>query len=357
MHSRELHAQHKANITTADGLTAIWQRVLHRAPSSLEDNFFELGGDPWLAIKLFVEIEKAFAKKIPPLAIYGAPTVASLAALLEAPTPVRFPTSILLRAGTTGDPIFIAHGVGGNVLEFFELVRKIQSPRPIFGLQAKGTDGLEEPSSAIEEMAKSYVKAVKGIQDHGPYILIGYSFGGLVALEMARYLSASGEKIALLMMIDSYPSLSRVSLKQRMRVYYRKARHHASIARGSPLSEAISYAFHGSKRVEYASQAQRKNADDRASLGISFTPEMERVRECASIALRQYVPRYYGGRIKFVRASVCLHFPDDPAKIWVANDFELEAVPGDHYQILTRHSEELAAVINRHLRELPVPSR
>jgi acetoacetyl-CoA synthetase len=341
--------------TSEERLATIWRRVLPRSPSQSEDNFFELGGDPWLAIELFNEIERVFGRTLPPLLIYTAPTIASLAALLEDPAPPSFPPCVKLKAGTEGAPAFLTHGLGGNILEFFELVRCIRSPRAIYGLQARGMDGIEEPFSSIEEMAQYYLDAIRTIQTHGPYILIGYSLGGLVTFEMARRLSLAGESIALLSMIDSYPDLRFVPIGQRLRADYRTARNHISNLTQMPFLVALSYSLHASRRMEHSLRMQSKADGGRPPLGVAFTPAMERVREFAEVALRRYKPRCYHGTVKFVRAARSLHFPDDPAEIWtnLVDAFDVQSVPGDHHQILTTQYESLAAVVSRYLDELP----
>ena len=148
--------------------------------------------------------------------IYQAPTVAALAALLENSAKSVLPPLALLKAGSEAPPVFITHGLGGSILEFFALVRHIQSSHPIYGIQAKGTDGLQDPLDRIEEMAEFYLDAIREVQPRGPYLLIGYSLGGLVTLEMAQRLSARGEKVALLAMLDAYPFRNYLPFPQRV---------------------------------------------------------------------------------------------------------------------------------------------
>jgi thioesterase domain-containing protein len=88
--------------------------------------------------------------------------------------------------------------LGGSVMDFFQIVKHIQTPRAIHGMQAKGIDGVEEPLDRIEDMARYSLEAVRQVQHRGPYILIGFSLGGLVALEMAQQLIAQGERVGLL---------------------------------------------------------------------------------------------------------------------------------------------------------------
>jgi acetoacetyl-CoA synthetase len=312
----------------AELLSVLWQRVLGRGRIGINENFFDLGGDPWLAIKLFREIEKATGRLLSPLVIYQAPTIRSLVALLTSPIEPRIPVGVLLKPGDSRPPVFLMHGLSGNIMEFFKFVEHLQCSRPVYGLQARGTDGFEEPCASIQEMANCHADAIKRIQPHGPYLLVGYSLGGLVALEVARWFVTTGENIGLLVMIDSYPPLRYTPLAQQVRVYSRRA-------------------------IRYTSRLQSRQG--RSSLAIAFTPAMGRVERAAAKALRKYRPRYYPGRIRFVRAAIPLHFPDDPGKVWArfAGRLELETVPGDHHELLTVQYEPLGAVLSRYLCELP----
>src|SRR6202167_6638663 len=103
-------------------LAPIWQRVLQLQSVGVNDDFFDLGGDSSLALQLFNEIAQVCDREIPPVTIYQAPTIAALAALLEQPVPPRFPALVLLKAGAKKPPVFLAHGLGGSVLDFFQLV-------------------------------------------------------------------------------------------------------------------------------------------------------------------------------------------------------------------------------------------
>ena len=93
----------------------------------MHDNFFDLGGDSLLAVNLFFEIEQVFGREMPPVMIYQAPTIAALAAELELPSASRLPALVLLKAGNNEPPIFIAHGLGGSVIDFYQLVKDRKS--------------------------------------------------------------------------------------------------------------------------------------------------------------------------------------------------------------------------------------
>jgi thioesterase domain-containing protein len=244
--------------------------------------------------------------------------------------------------------VFITHGLGGSVMDFFQVVKHIQTPRAIYGMQQKGIDGAEEPSESIEEMARYSLDAVKQLQPHGPYLLVGYSLGGLVTLEMARQLNTAGESVALLAMLDSYPEIRYLSFAQRVRLLARLATRRASTAMKLPMGDAVSLLLRPSRRRSLTPKVSYQPPAD-----VSLSPAMQRVRQSAYLALTRYQPRPYPGRIRFVRAAVPTDFPADPSAVWahLAGKFEVETVPGDHLGIMTTHYEQLAAAISIYVKE------
>jgi acetoacetyl-CoA synthetase len=335
-----------------DSLSAIWERVLQVSPIGPEDNFFDLGGDSLSAVTLFLEIEKLCGRQLPSVMIYNAPTIASLAAELERPSTSRFPPLFLLREGS-GAPVFIAHGLGGSVIDFYRLVTHIQSERPIYGLQARGIDGLDEPFETIDEMAQYHLDAIRQKQPHGPYTLIGYSLGGLVSLEMAHRLTAAGEQVALLAMLDAYPFRKYLSLTQRLQLSVRLALKRFSIATGMSVPKKDAYSASPAALRAKMSAGRRAGVLSSSPAAASMTPAMQRAAEIAKNALKRYRPRYYSGRIRFVRAESVTDFPANPVAVWsgLTKQFECETVPGDHLGMIATYPAELASVISRYLAE------
>jgi acetoacetyl-CoA synthetase len=336
--------------TMVEMLTPIWRRVLQLSSVGVEDNFFDLGGDSSLALQLFNEVARVCGRELPPVTIYFAPTIAVLAAVLEQPTGLRFPPLVLLKDGSAETPLFITHGLGGSVIDFFQVVKHIRTPHPIQGMQAKGIDGTEEPFDRIEDMAQFYLDAIRQVQPHGPYLLAGYSLGGLVTFEMAQRLTADGEKVALLAMLDSYPEIRYLSLAQRARLVMRLATRRATTAMKLPVGEALSLILRPSRR---RSALATSGALYQPPVTVSLSPAMQRARESAYLALTRYKPRFYAGKIRFVRAEIPTDFPADPAAVWahLADEFEVETVPGDHLGIMSTHYEKLASAISRYVEE------
>lgn len=340
--------EHNETSSITAALIQIWQFVLHCSPIREEDNFFDLGGNPSLAVKLFDEIAKSCGQEMPSLLIYHAPTIAALATLIQQRSLPEFSPLVPLKAGDLEPPVFIAHGLGGSVMEFFELVNRLQTNHPIYGLQAMSADGGDIPFERIEDMAQFYIEAIQKRQPHGPYFLIGYSLGGLLTLEMAQRLSSMGEKIGLVSMLDAYPYESFLGPWQRALLLPRLLKHHASIMRRLPFRRMLYYLFYSTERALHSSRKGSENF-----VRGPFTGPTRRARDRAYLALTRYQPRPYSGKVRFVKAATKSVFPGDPAAVWNqwANDFKVETVPGDHYAMLSEHFESLAAVLSRELRE------
>ena len=91
-----------------------------------------------------------------------------------------------------------------NVLIFNALAKNLDNNQPVYGLQAKGLNGIDEPFGTVEDMAAHYIDAIKKVNPIGPYALAGYSFGGIIAYEMARQMTDQNKKVTMLAMLDTY---------------------------------------------------------------------------------------------------------------------------------------------------------
>jgi pristinamycin I synthase-3/4 len=189
-------------------LCQLFAEVLGLRRVGIEDNFFAMGGHSLLATRLVSQIRKSFGVELRIRLLFEAPTVAELAARLNVQTSPEDAFQVLLPLRSKGKllPLFCAHPAGGLSWGYAGLMRELDLQRPIYGLQAPGV-GRDVPYAAsIEAMAADYVTAIQQVQPHGPYHLLGWSFGGIVAYAMACHLQQMGERVALLAILDSYPS-------------------------------------------------------------------------------------------------------------------------------------------------------
>ncbi|MFD5414486.1 amino acid adenylation domain-containing protein [Streptomyces nojiriensis] len=189
-------------------LAGIWERLLDGGPVGVHDDFFESGGHSIDALRLIGRINQAFGERLGVSAVLEHPTVARQAALLRgrhiavAPDPV-----VRLQPEGTLDPLFLVHPIGGNVFCYRTLAAELGTERPVFGLTAPGlTDPGAAPDATVEELAAAHLEALRRIRPVGPYHLAGWSFGGLLAHEMAVQLRAAGQEVATLVLLDTgYP--------------------------------------------------------------------------------------------------------------------------------------------------------
>jgi acetoacetyl-CoA synthetase len=337
---------------TVDTLTQIWQRVLQRSPIGPEERFYELGGTDELADRLFAEIAQVFGRELPTATICYAPTITFLAALLDQPDLPRFSPLVSLKHGSVNPPILIAHGVGGRA-SFSALARHMSTEHPIYGIQAKGVDGLEPPLERIEDMAAYYLDELDQLEPHGSCALIGYSFGGLIAFEMARRLSAAGKRVALLVLVDTYPHPRYLPTGQRMWLFSKRVLGHLHSMAQMPLRRAVSYFTDGVERRLHIAEAQRLRTLPPETSRLSFARTMARNRDIDFEAMRHYRPQFYPGKIHFIRPERNSYLPTDPTVVWrkLAAELDVETVPGDHLGMIGTHFETLAAALNRRMRE------
>ncbi|HEX2524309.1 MAG TPA: amino acid adenylation domain-containing protein, partial [Terriglobia bacterium] len=185
-------------------LTHIWEDVLGVRPIGVRDNFFELGGHSLLAARLLASIENRLGKKLPLATVFQGATVEHLAAILRQDAkPAPRSSLVAIQPAGSKRPLFLVHPAGGHVFPYVHLARYLGPDQPCYGLQARGLEEGEEPHTRIEDMAADYIKALRTVQPIGPYLLGGWSMGGLVAFEMAQQLHAQGEGVDLLALLDA----------------------------------------------------------------------------------------------------------------------------------------------------------
>jgi len=186
------------------GLAQLWSKVLKVRRVGLHDNFFELGGHSILALRIVVEIEKLYKKRLPLATLIQAPTIGDLADVLRKENwKPSWSALVPIRPGGSKPPLFLMHSHGGNVLEYYPLANLLEADQPVYALQARGLDGRIEKDPSLEKMAAAYLEELRILQPEGPYFLGGFCFGGLMALEAAQQLCAAGEEVALVVMIQT----------------------------------------------------------------------------------------------------------------------------------------------------------
>ncbi|MGJ8544831.1 MAG: type I polyketide synthase [Sulfitobacter sp.] len=212
-------------------LAEIWSNLLGISPVGVEDSFFDLGGHSLIAVRLFAGIKRAWGVDFPISVLFEAPTIEKLAAMIaqqsgvaagalegapEVPAEAgpRF-THLVPLNQHSGDapPLFVVAGMFGNVLNLRHLAMQFADERRVYGLQARGLIGEDAPHETVQSAAADYIAELRQVQPEGPYLLSGFSGGGITAYEMAQQLRAMGQEVAVLALLDTplpvRPSLSK----------------------------------------------------------------------------------------------------------------------------------------------------
>lgn len=183
----------------------IWKKHLNVEQVGIYDDFFELGGHSLTAVEIMAELEKQTGKGLPLASLFTHPTVEKLALLLRMDgRSVTWDSLVPIKPLGDKMPLYIVHGAGLNVLLFNTLAMNMDANQPVYGLQARGMNGIDEPFNRMEDIAAHYITEILAQNPVGPYALAGYSFGGIIAFEMAKQLDKMGKKVNMLAMFDTY---------------------------------------------------------------------------------------------------------------------------------------------------------
>ncbi len=202
-----------AGTRTEKVLTRIWCKALGCREIGLNDNFFELGGDSLSAITVLTKVEQALGQRLSLSSLIQAPTIQEFSALFpqveeeivqkrEVATP-RWKSLVAIQPSGSRIPFFCFHGAGGNILIYKKLSEYLGADQPFYGLESQGLDGVTPVPETVEEMAAQYLKEIRAVRPHGPYLLGGYCMGGAIAYEAAQQLTAAGEEVSLLALFDA----------------------------------------------------------------------------------------------------------------------------------------------------------
>jgi amino acid adenylation domain-containing protein len=295
-------------------LIGIWQAVLSKKSIGVHDNFFELGGHSLLAARLMHRIGQVLGTTVPLALLFQAPTIAQLSsALRQSGWSQHFSSVVPIQPLGSKPPFFCVHGVGGNVLNLRQLASHMNPDYPLYGLQAQGLDGKSRCLSSIEEMATHYIEEIRMIQGGGPYFLGGYSLGGMVAYEMAQQLSAKGEEVGLVILLDTYPGKVKSTSHSLLRILL------------SPQQLFVD--------MPYAAVDSARRRIKRGRVA----PELKTVFHTNGAAGDRYVLKPYGGSVHLFRAAEkSWRSSADPYAAWskLAPRLETHEVPGDHRGLL-----------------------
>ncbi|MGD0207573.1 MAG: amino acid adenylation domain-containing protein [Verrucomicrobiota bacterium] len=335
-------------------LAHIWEEVLGVRPVGVRDNFFELGGHSLLAVRLFALIEKRLGKKLPLTAVFQGATVEHLAGVLRQQATSGPQSSLVaLQPGGSKRPLFLVHPAGGHVFPYIHLAQLLGPDQPCYGLQARGLEDGQDPHTRIEDMAAWYIQALQTVQPTGPYLLGGWSMGGVVAFEMAQQLHAQGQRVSLLALLDgriptpdeTFPEEDSEAILLVERYFGISFGPRESLAK-LPKDEQLAFMLEQGKSAGLVP----------AELDVSQARRFVELLRSDLRATQNYGLRLYPGRITFFKASERLAGTSpDPTlgwSEWATGGVEVHLVPGNHANLMYKPhvkvlAEKLMACLNQ----------
>ncbi|HEY5854409.1 MAG TPA: amino acid adenylation domain-containing protein [Aldersonia sp.] len=192
-------------------VAAAYREVLGAESVGLDDDFFALGGHSLMATRAVARMRAATGVAVRVQWLFSAPSVAGLAALIADAATQPMVTDdaaglgvrLALRSSGRGDPLFCVHPMLGLAWYYTALLAQLDDEVPVYGLQSPVVLEADARIDAVTDLAERYVAEMRAVQPHGPYRLLGWSFGGVIAHAIAAKLQAAGETVAALVMMDS----------------------------------------------------------------------------------------------------------------------------------------------------------
>jgi len=319
-------------------LADLWCYALGLNSIDVEADYFEMGGHSLMAVRLLCEINREFKTELPLGTLLDAPTIRKMAQIIRS-VGVSAVYSALVPIQRTGakPPLFCIGPLNGEVLLFRNLALELGQDQPMFGLQPFGLNRSASTLVPVEVIASHYIEQIKAMEV-GRYSLLGYSFGGLVAVEMARQLSESGDFVPSVVLIDAdYPAGCKAaeSLPERLRRY----KYHLRILLFGPNRLAH---ITGRLKERFVRTAYRTASVVDTPVSVLSKSIVDRQRMAAD----NYRARPYGGRVHLFKAESELpFFAGGPELGWkgILSDLVIYLVPGDHGTINTGNNLNILA--------------
>ncbi|CAO3566666.1 unnamed protein product [Mortierella alpina] len=189
-------------------LAKIWSDLLKVDRVGRHDNFFMLGGHSLLAVRLISIVRSSLGADLELHMLFSAPTLSALALHLDGTVGSNaqgheYSVLIPLQPQGSRPPLFCVHSGVGVSWSFKDLAKYLHPEQPLYGLQSRGLDGASPLATSIEDMTLDYIHQIRKVQSRGPYHLLGWSFGGKIAHNMAAVLQSQGESVPLLVIMDT----------------------------------------------------------------------------------------------------------------------------------------------------------
>lgn len=325
-------------------LVTIWEEVLELDDIGVQDNFYDLGGTSLQAFMIFARITDRLLINLPPATMLQAPTIALQAQIVEQSSgrdQVEDGVLVQFRKGGSEQPIFFVHDAWGGIMFVRDLAKLLKTDRAIYGLRPPPLDGKHLIPRTIDAVAADYLQAIRRKQAHGPYVLAGYSFGGFVAYEMARQLTAVGESVSFVGIIDASKAAEPVLVRG-----LKSARMHSL---SSLVKKGAAFGMHSMRSIGEIIGAWRNTARLARGLPLATSAVHGHYRFTYGRAVKRYRTEAYSGKVTVFAGSDKEKMHDARWRT-VAAEVEVREIGGSHTDIVTSsHSGVLARNIDEAL--------
>jgi amino acid adenylation domain-containing protein len=343
-------------------LVRIWEDLLKRERIGVTDSFFALGGQSLLAVMLVSRMERELGVRLPLSRVMERPTIEALATSIDAPTTRRSSHLITMSNAGKATPLVLISGIGGFGFIFHGLGNYLGNDHPLHVLNAVGAELDEEAvEHTIEGVADVYEPQIVAACPSGPIVLGGYSFGVLVALELALRFERMGREVPLLVSFDGFaPGHPRtMSLSERLLVHTMELGRRSHIGRMEYLNARIDAV---KQRLRPAPPPREDPPD---VLNAEMNARLKRVADGLFQARQQYRPKGKANcDVLLLKASIPFDWSGsifDPLYGWrdfVRGRIDTEFVPGEHLHMFrTENDQLLAELLSSRLCDLEVPRR
>ncbi|MBD1394377.1 non-ribosomal peptide synthetase [Mucilaginibacter glaciei] len=346
--------QYTAPRTDVETMVAdIWKKHLGIDKIGIYDNFFELGGHSLIAVKVMANIEKETGRRLPLAILFENSTIEKLSLTLQMDgKSVTWDSLVPIKPKGSKTPIYIVHGAGLNVLLFNTLAMHMDPDQPVYGMQAKGLNGVDEPLNRIEDIAAHYISSIRVQNPNGPYALAGFSFGGIIAFEMARQMEALNLEVQMLAMFDTYayrtPFYDSPLVQYYKRGMYVARRLWYSLTFKEGFQKTIERRGRSLQRIATRILWKLK-AGKQEDEQIGFFGYSNKIDEMNDIAQMHYRIQPYNIEVELFRAETHSFYLDDFEymgwKPYALKGVNVHRIPGEHNSIFKAPNDKIFAEI------------
>jgi thioesterase domain-containing protein len=262
---------------------------------------------------------------------------------------------VTMKPGNAEPPVFMLPGAPGSILQLAPIAAAMTEPMPVYAIKPRGLEEGETPYEHLGEMAEYAIGVMRTVRPRGPYLLVGYSAGGLVALEMAQQLTVAGHAVPLVVLLDTYPSRETWPLSCHVEILARQAfRAIWALRRLTPRQAFADMSRRIHSLFGYLAASGVKLVTPPPIVAEGSDAASRRVHLATYDAGEAYRPSRYFGKVAFLQPEYVPNLePRTPRKVWgqFLSDLEVRRVPGTHLAMLESGAAITAAEIDRCLTE------